>query len=249
MPTEADLARLNALDFAARFRPEMVPLSNKFSYFSALPMSEEDLKEYLHEPIAAIPPAIKSGLPKISVLLVPYLEKPAGKAGEFVTFEKPSPRLRVWSAQFLLLGDAVLVFAVKDQEVAEYHYVLYHGIAALVADHFPAESQEPYQSLLREEVRARVHGEVDEAGWELKQVLLRRQGAVRHDTKAFRAYARQSFLDTVTLYLHGLCCDIDVDTGPRQLPSRFLRKRLQLLYDSFPPPEGYALFPEQLSKP
>jgi len=46
--------------------------------------------------------------------------------------------------------------------------------------------------------------------------------------------------------LHGICCDIDVDTGPRQLPSRNLRKRLMLLEELFPPPQGYAVFPEQL---
>jgi len=61
-------------------------------------------------------------------------------------------------------------------------------------------------------------------------------------------YQAQSFIDTLTLYLHGICCDIDVDTGPRQLPSRYLRKRLQLLQELFPAPEGYAVFPEDLKR-
>jgi hypothetical protein len=39
-----------------------------------------------------------------------------------------------------------------------------------------------------------------------------------------------------------------VDTGPRQLPSRHLRKRLQLLRELFPPPPGYAVFPEELKQ-
>jgi hypothetical protein len=30
------------------------------------------------------------------------------------------------------------------------------------------------------------------------------------------------------------------------LPSRFLRKRLELLEILFPPPEGYAVFPEEI---
>jgi hypothetical protein len=50
----------------------------------------------------------------------------------------------------------------------------------------------------------------------------------------------------MTLYLHGLCCDIDVETGPRQIASRYLRRRLRLLSDLFPPPEGFAVFPEDL---
>ena len=62
----------------------------------------------------------------------------------------------------------------------------------------------------------------------------------------FRDYARQAFVDTLTLYLHGACCDIDVETGPRQMPSRYLRRRLELLMSLFPPPEGYAVLPEQL---
>ena len=66
-------------------------------------------------------------------------------------------------------------------------------------------------------------------------------------TLAAYALARQSFVDTLTLYLHGICCDIDVDTGPRQLPSRYLRKRLVLLEEVYPPPKGYAVFPEELT--
>ena len=52
----------------------------------------------------------------------------------------------------------------------------------------------------------------------------------------------------MTLYLHGICCDIDVETGPRQLPSRYLRKRLQLLRSQYPPPDGYAVFPEEVKE-
>jgi hypothetical protein len=77
---------------------------------------------------------------------------------------------------------------------------------------------------------------------------VRRQTNIRKETKLFRDYARQAFEDTLTLYLHGTCCDIDVETGPRQMPSRYLRKRLELLFSLYPPPEGYAVFPEQLKK-
>jgi hypothetical protein len=99
--------------------------------------------------------------------------------------------------------------------------------------------------VLREEMTTDVHGEVDEPSWRMKQAL-RRSPTKSRTGKAFREYARQSFTDTLTLYLHGICCDIDVDTGPRQLPSRYLRKRLMALEQLFPPPKGYAVFPEQL---
>jgi hypothetical protein len=258
MSAQPDLTKLSVGQFAERFRGEMIPLSNTFSYFCAsVPLSEEDLKEYLEEPIAALPPAVSSVLPRISIMLVPYLEridsKERGKdrathAGEFVCTEKPPENRLFWASQVRLDHEEVLLFALKDQEVAEYHYRFYNMIATLMGDQWSSEEQNAYSGLLREELSAGIHGEVDEESWHLKQALLRRQNNVRKETKLFRDYARQSFIDTLTLYLHGICCDIDVETGPRQLPSRYLRKRLDLLHSVHPPPGGYAVFPEHLKE-
>jgi hypothetical protein len=137
-----------------------------------------------------------------------------------------------------------LVFALKEQDVAEYHYRLYRRLAALIADKWPTEAASRYTAMIREELMASVHGEVDDESWQAKQTLLRRQTNVKRDTPAFADYVRQSFIDTLTLYLHGICCDIDVETGPRQLPSRYLRKRLNVLKSLYPPPNGFAVFPE-----
>jgi hypothetical protein len=142
--------------------------------------------------------------------------------------------------------EAVLAFAVKEQEVADYHYRFYHCLAQLVTDHWAKDAQHQYGAVLREELNAKVNGEVDEASWRLKQLIVRRYSATRRETKAFQEYSKQSFVDTLTLYLHGICCDIDVETGPRQLPSRYLRKRLVLLRSLYPPPEGYPVFPEEI---
>ena len=50
MPPQSELSKLSVRQFAERFRAEMIPLSNTFSYFCAsVPMSEEDLKEYLED--------------------------------------------------------------------------------------------------------------------------------------------------------------------------------------------------------
>ena len=35
-------------------------------------------------------------------------------------------------------------------------------------------------------------------------------------------------------------------TGSQQMPSRYLGSRLELPISLFPPPEGYAVLPEQL---
>ena len=251
MSAQPDLSKLSVGQFAERFHGEMIPLSNTFSYFCAsVPLSEEDLKEYLEEPIASLPPAISSHLPKVSIMLVPYLERGDGadkgsvRRDEFVCTEKPPENRLSWGTQVRYDNEEVLVFALKDQDVSEYHYRFYHVLAMLASNVWSEETQSQYFALLREELHAKVHGEVDEESWQMKQALLRRQSNIRRETKLFREYARHSFVDTLTLYLHGICCDIDVDTGPRQLPSRYLRRRLNLLYNLFPPPSGYAVFPE-----
>src|SRR6185312_15246396 len=136
MPAQVDLSKLSVRQFAERFKSEMIPLSNTFSYFCAsVPLSEEDLKEYLEEPVAALPPGVAAALPKISILLVPYLERGNGagapkasaregnraKPAEYVSIEKPLHGRISAATQLSLGGDTVLAFALKDQEVAEYH--------------------------------------------------------------------------------------------------------------------------------
>jgi len=257
---QGNLSRVAVGQFAERFRAEVIPLSNTFSYFCAsLPMSEEVLKEYLEEPVAALPIKIAAMLPRISILLVPYLERAgerasaktkrarphaAEKVGEFVVDERPAEGNQSWASEVRFENETVLVFAFKEQDVAEYHYRLYRRLATLVADNLPETPWDGYKAGIRAEINDSVHGEVDEESWLAKQMLLRRQSEVRRDTRLFNEYARQSFIDTLTLYLHGICCDIDVETGPRQLPSRHLRKRLNFFKTLYPPPEGYSVFPE-----
>ncbi len=109
MSAQPDLSKLSVGQFAERFRSEMIPLSNTFSYFCAsVPLSEEDVKEYLEEPIAALPPAISALLPKVSIMLVPYLERADGKEkgiarrDEFVCTEKPPENRLSWATQVRL---------------------------------------------------------------------------------------------------------------------------------------------------
>ena len=79
MSTDAEQPKLTVEELAARFRGEMIPLTSKFAYFSTLPMAEDDLRQYLNDPIAAISPAIVAALPSIGIILAPYLEKGNGK--------------------------------------------------------------------------------------------------------------------------------------------------------------------------
>jgi hypothetical protein len=261
---QTSLARVSVGQFAERFRGEVIPLSNTFAYFCAsVPISEEVVKEYLEEPVAALPPLLASTMPRISILLVPYLERSGERASrkvkrktrtalekvaDFVVAERPADGHQSWASQVSFENETVLVFALKEQDVAEYHYRLYRRLSTLIADTWSADVALRYKSAIREELIAGVHGEVDDDSWQAKQALLRRQTNVKRESPIFADYVRQSFIDTLTLYLHGICCDIDVETGPRQLPSRHLRKRLDLLKSVYPAPSGYAVFPEDADK-
>jgi len=245
-------SRLQLVQFADHFRSEMVPLGNRICYFAAaVPLSEDDRRELLEEPVAALPPSLAALLPEIRIFLVPYLCRTRARhqqeAGDtFIATEPPESGESVPSSTVLELDGAVLAFAVKGAEVADHHYRFYRAIAELVADSLPGGIPKEYEALLEAELKAGVHGEVDDASWRLKNELTRRDRNFKRPTDRLREYVRQSFIDTLTLYLHGICCDIDVEPGPRQIPSNYLRKRLQLLKELFPPPQGYAVFPEDL---
>ena len=243
MPIDTEWSKLTVEDLAARVRGEG---ARAVDHRGAI--AEEDLRQYLNEPIAAVSPAIVASLPHVGIVLAPYIEKGNGKGGDSVTVERPGEARYIPCSRLDLQKENLTIMAlgIKDIEVADYHYQFYNALAGLVTSRWTAEIQERFHRTIREELGAEVHGEVDEKSWHLKQGLLRRQTNVRKETKLFREYARQAFEDTLTLYLHGTCCDIDVETGPRQMPSRYLRRRLELLMSLYPPPEGYAVLPEQL---
>lgn len=275
MAVSKDLVRVSPDEFLNRIRTELIPVNRQFSFFQAgTSLGEEDVREYINEPIAALPAGIASRLPRVSILLVPFLEagrkekengegaaKPRARErksppavngrnndaeGVHVLFERPPEGRRIPWASMRLGDQSMLLFAVQDMEVADYHYHLFHELARLAASRLTEAETRDYNGLLREELISGVNGEVDDLSWTMKQALRRRQTNMKRETKGFLDYAKESLIDTLTLYLHGLCCDIDVETGPRQLPSRFLRKRLEAIEDLFPPPKGYALFPEDL---
>ena len=247
MSVDLTPAKVKLEDFARTFRDQLIPVNSQFSYFSSPTMAEDDLRQYLHEPISALPPGIAALLPKsVALMLVPFLEKMSTKSPLRISFErveepKQSPTYRMTTP-----AGAVLFFATKNEEVSDYHYGLFNEIAGMVSRVWTAVVRDGYYGLLRTELAAKVNGEVDEKSWRFKQALLRKPAS--KEGKPFKEYARQSFEDTLTLYLHGICCDIDVETGPRQLPSRHLRKRLEFLHLHFPPPAGHAVFPEELKR-
>ena len=233
-------------ELSRALRPKMTAVTDKFGYVLEEPVPEEDLRQYVHDPIESLPPSVAQLLPRIGIVLAPYLERSSPKAAVTMVPEKPAETKLQFSASVNSSDAATLFFTTHDEQVSDYHYYLYDELATLLAARWPEKARTAYEALIREELTAEVHGEVDEKSWHLKQALLRKPKANRKEGKQFQEYAARSFADTMTLYLHGICCDIDVETGPRQLPTRCLRRRLELLKGLFPPPEGQAVFPEDL---
>jgi hypothetical protein len=258
--------------FAAQCASQMVPLNNSISYFAALPLKEDDLRRLLFDPVTAAPPSVFQTIPKLRIVLAPYLEKAGprenteepvdapmpqnnsrgskadGKTFELMSYERPAQNRRLLSAVTEVGDETFLFLGVKDEEVADYHYTFYVNVAELLARRADAAALGRFYDLLISELKSNTHGEIDEKSWRMKEQLIRRQSDPNRDTKLRQSYFRQAIEDTLTLYLHGLCCDIDVDTGPRQLASRHIRRRLQLLRELWPPPAGFALFPEELQE-
>ena len=263
----ANVSKVQVDSFVARCDGQMVPINNAFSYFAAMPVEEADLRQWLYEPVAAIPPNVGDLLPNLRIVLVPYLEASSaesqnGKRPEklsgapaaskrsdsarLVSFRRPAGPRRLVSHYTEHDGQVFLFLAVKDQDIVDYHYVFFNGLATLVSRRMAGNGRERFNKLVRDELLNESHGEVDESSWSLKEEVLRRHADPKRNSKVVTEYFQQALEDTLTLYFHGLCCDIDIDTGPRQLSSRNLRRRLLLLRELLPPPSGFALFPEEL---
>lgn len=240
MPTPQETETLLIPDLARLIEPLMQPLTTGFHYYSLARLAEEDLKPYLHEPVESLPPALRERAAPVKILLVPFLESGDGNQCR-AKYQEPPHERYVRIIQNPGAERLFMVLAVQNEPVPEYHHTFFRAIARHVAGVHPPLLLPGYEALVTAELDAAVHGEVDETSWLLKQEL-----NTKRSGKKYEEYVAASLEDTLALYLHGICCDIDVERGPRQIASRHLRRRLELLFTIYPPPAGRAVFPEQL---
>jgi hypothetical protein len=234
--------------FAGQCQRSMQPLVESITYFSTAALEDEQVRQFLRDPATATPRSLLEKIPPIRLVLVPFLEKGHGGSTDFVAFERPANAKNLARSAFEL-EEAVFVFlAAEGQDVADYHYWFYNGIAEQAASRVDEGGFARFSGLVADELNRNARGEVDERSYQLKQKLNRKQRLPGSDSKLMKDYFRQALEDTLTLYLHGLCCDIDVEPGSRQLASRYLRKRLELLAEIFPPNPGYTVFPVEPRK-
>lgn len=242
-PQSSSVTRIPVEAFAGQCRRHLTALSAHASYFEAVSLDAEQERQFLREPVESVPRSLLERLPPLRILLVPYLEKGPAEGSDMVAFEKPASARMQTRSIFDVKDEVFLLFGIEAQDVADYHYWLFQGVAMLAAERIREEEATRFSTLVIDELLRGTRGEVDEASLQCKNKVQRRQQLPGRNTKLMREYIYHALVDTLTLYLHGLCCDIDVEPGPRQLASRYLRARLELLAEIFPPNPGYAVFP------
>ena len=169
--------------FASSLKTGLEDLGRGFSYFAALPMAIDDLREYVHEPVGALPNAVCEVVGPVRIVLARYLERLDDGGAPVMTSEAPSTETRLRSA-YLMDKGATLFFALTDENPSEYHQVFFNTMAHLLSRRLSKETQAEYASLLLAEMEQRVNGEVDEPSWSRKQALPRRASDDQPNTKS-----------------------------------------------------------------
>jgi hypothetical protein len=242
-PESTSITRIAVEAFAGQCRRHLTPITGAISGFEAVSLDSEQQRQFLREPAEAIPQSLLARLPPLRIILVPYLEKGQEGGTDFVAFEKPPAQGLLSSSTFDVHDEIFLFFGIEQQDVADYHYWLFQATAGLGSKALGEDEVSAFSTLVFDELSRGTRGEADELSLQLKLKLQRRQHMPGRTTKLMREYILQAIQDTLTLYLHGLCCDIDVDPNPRQLGTPYLRRRLELLSEIYPPNPGYLVFP------
>ena len=134
--------------------------------------------------------------------------------------------------------------------MAEYHYRFYHLLASVLGERWTEEIETRFSRIVREELSADAHGEVDEPSWRLKQGLRRSKNGAAASTGRRSRTSAPTPGNPSSIRLRCTCTEFAATSTwirvPANCPAGFCAKRLMVLEELFPPPAGYAVFPEQL---
>lgn len=253
MTVAARPTKLSIAEFIGQCHDVLIPVpGTTLAYFSAVPLDTPDQDHLINDPVSAFPPGLSKIIPNLRLVYVPYLElaEPASEGGAHVviSFQRPREEVRRLSA-FETVGDESYLFVSAGfGEGTDIHEVLFGALAQQIVSSSDAPFVAPFHKLVSAELRNRVHGEVGDIAWDLKKSLLGLQPDEKERSDLLKRYLNQALRDTVALYLHGLCCDIDLRANPKQLASKYIRKRLLVIKDHLPPPAGVGLFPSDLPR-
>ena len=251
-PAELNDARgIPTKEFVSSCREVLIPVNEQVSYFSVEPLDEKERQRLVIDPISALPPKVLSLVPNLRLVLVPFLASESGsETGDGtvrISFAQP-PENKRWFSDYQQTDTEHYIFvAVRSDDFFDSHVFFYQALASRVIEQVDGQLSEMFNLLLDTELKKNAHGEVNEFAWLCKKDLLALAADAQERQHCLETYRDAALADTLALYLHGLCCDIDLDNGPKQLASRYIRLRLHLLKDFLPPPQGVALFPDELA--
>jgi hypothetical protein len=188
--------------------------------------SPPDSAELLGGPAAAVPPALAARLGKVHVHLAPYLACCGGR--DYVARQEPEVESHssLWRER---RGKVHIFLATGGVDAHDLGFELLAVIGELAVSRLSDEEFSAYALLVEHELRAGVHGEIDE-------------DAAAAKSEGRDDYVAVSLASTMAEYLHALWHDVEVREGPEHLPGRYIRRRFELLQQWFPPGPGAALF-------
>lgn len=251
-PAELNDARgIPTNEFVASCHDVLIPVNEHVSYFSVEPLDEKERQRLVFDPISALPPKVLSLVPNLCLVLVPFLATEANAKNDGstvrISFTEP-PADKRWFSDYQQTETEHYIFvAIRSDDFFDSHVLFYQALASRIIEHADGQLAEMFNLLLDTELKKNAHGEVNEFAWLCKKDLLALAADAEERQRCLEAYRAAALADTLALYLHGLCCDIDLDNGPKQLASRYIRLRLHLLKDLLPPPKGVPLFPDELA--
>ena len=183
-PQSTSITQIAVEEFAEQCRRHLVPLTSHVSCFQAVSLDAEQHRQFLREPLEAIPTSLLERLAPLRLVLVPYLEKGAAGSPGFVAFEKPPPQRLLRRTMFDVRDEIFLLFAIEEQDVADYHYELFNTVACLACGVVREEEFSSFSALVLDELNRGTRGEVDEGSLQLKLQLQRRQRLPRPQDQA-----------------------------------------------------------------
>ncbi len=199
----------------------------------------------VREPAQAVPAAIAGRLGRLRVLMVPYLA--CLDSGDAVSSSKPKGDTH--SAVWLVSEERTnLVLTCRELDPHDTGFEFLASIAELLLPKLSKQEVDRYASLVEDELRMGIRGEIEEEALAAKTPFTTNTRAWRRHRAQFEQYRDISFTNTCAEYMHGLWHDVQIRVGPEHLPLPQLRRRMELLAEMFPPNPGYGVFAEDLKK-
>jgi len=225
-----------------------VPLShfsNGWEFHAAVALTPAEERSIFREPAQAIPQSIVERLGKVRVLAVPFVA--CTEQGDAICSSKPQGDTH--SSVWVTSNERTdLILPCRELDAHDTGFEFLASVAELLRPRLTSQELERFSQLLEAELRAGVHGEIDEEAFAAKGQLTANRFRRHFGGEHFDHYRDVSFASTVAEYMHGLWHDVQIRTGGDHLPVPELRRRMVLMSEMFPPNEGYQVFSEELKR-